>query len=522
MTAVLLIIAALAVADKPIVILNEDNSHFYGSRTANDMTIDGLNAFVDQYANTCVTHLFLNPNAMRASFDSNTRDAIWEVGDQVVPADIPFARAWVDNARLLNERGLDSYAVWIARCREKDISPWLTMRMNDVHDVNDTTNYMHSTFWRDHPEYWRVPHEQKGSWTDRALNYAMPAVRQHNVAFIAELLERYDPDGIELDWMRFGYHFRAGHERAGAEILTQFMRDARALTDAWSKKRGHSIQLGARVPADPDAAIGLGMDGVRWAKEGLIDMLVPTPFWATADFDIPVEEWKKRIGDADERVVIAPGTEVLVRAYPGGEAVLNDLESVYGFASAAWARGADALYQFNYMDPAPILGGVEAYRALLEKGLSPEFVNTQPRRYVVTYRDTVPAGVSNNAQLPADIRRAFKPGTDAPTIAGSIAFRIYVPQLDAASKAQLLVGFADKAPSSMVLVVNGKAVTEPSGVPSTPQNVAGVRSGLGFEFSAHSLRPGYNTFELMSSDKDAEGRATWAELRVEGLPTPSQ
>ena len=324
----------------PIVILNEDNSHFFGSRTANDMTVEGLNAFLDQYANTCVTHLFLNPNAMRASFDSNTRDAIWEVGDQRVPPDIPFAQQWVDNARLLHERGLDPYAVWIARCREKKISPWLTMRMNDVHDVSDTTNYMHSTFWLEHPEYWRVPYEQKGSWTDRALNYAMPAVREHNMALVAELLERYDPDGIELDWMRFGYHFAPGQERVGCEILTQFMRDARTLTQMWAEKRGHPIQLGARVPALPDAAVGLGMDGARWAREGLIDVLVPTPFWATADFDIPVEEWKRRIGDAVDRVKIAPGTEVLLRAYPGGEAITNDLASVYGFASSAWARGA--------------------------------------------------------------------------------------------------------------------------------------------------------------------------------------
>ncbi|MBM3290799.1 MAG: hypothetical protein FJY92_11670, partial [Candidatus Hydrogenedentes bacterium] len=131
-----LVLAGLsaAFADRPVVILNEDNSHFFGSRTADDMTMDGLNAFVDQYADTCVTHLFLNTNAMRASFASTTRDAIWDLGGQRVPADQPFSQAWVDNARMLHERGLDPYSVWIARCREKGVSPWLTMRMNDVHD----------------------------------------------------------------------------------------------------------------------------------------------------------------------------------------------------------------------------------------------------------------------------------------------------------------------------------------------------------------------------------------------------
>lgn len=501
MFSILVLLSAIC-ADKPIMIINEDNSHFFGSRTANDMTIDGLNAFVDQYANTAVTHLFLNPNAMTASFDSKTRDAIWELRDQRIPPDIPFAQTWVDNARLLNERGLDPYAVWIARSREKNISPWLTMRMNDIHDVDNTTNYMHSTFWLTHPEYWRVPHESKGSWTNRALNYAMPAVREHNMAFLAELLERYDPDGIELDWMRFGYHFRAGQERAGAEILTQFMRDARTVTEAWSTKRGHPIQLGARVPADPDAAVGLGMDGVRWAREGLIDLLVPTPFWATADFDIPVEEWKKRIGDATAHVKIAPGTEVLLRAYPGGEAVLNDLASVYGFASGAWARGADAIYLFNYMDPAPILGGTEAYRTLLEKGLSPEFVNTQPRRYVVTYRDTVPAGVSNNAQLPFELNRNFA------------EFRFYVPAVSNETKISMLLGFAEKAPAELSASLNGSKDAEPIRQ-EVPESVIGVKSEIQFVLPANALKPGQNVVRITPIETTATGRITWAELHAE-------
>ena len=55
---------------KNAFIINEDNSHFYSSRPAEDMTLKGLNAFVDQYAGTAVTHLFLCPNAMRASFRS--------------------------------------------------------------------------------------------------------------------------------------------------------------------------------------------------------------------------------------------------------------------------------------------------------------------------------------------------------------------------------------------------------------------------------------------------------------------
>jgi hypothetical protein len=61
------------------LVINEDDSHFFGSRSADDMSVAGLNAFVDQYADTKVTHLFLCPNAMKASYRNKVRNAIWEL-----------------------------------------------------------------------------------------------------------------------------------------------------------------------------------------------------------------------------------------------------------------------------------------------------------------------------------------------------------------------------------------------------------------------------------------------------------
>ena len=131
-------------------IINEDDSHYFSSREADKMSLEGLHAFIDQYAGTAVTHLFLCPNAQRASFRSQTREAIWDPVDGKAPSG-----RWPDNARLLNERGLDLYKIWIARCREKGISPWLTMRMNDLHEADDLHSFLHTSFWLEHPQFWR-------------------------------------------------------------------------------------------------------------------------------------------------------------------------------------------------------------------------------------------------------------------------------------------------------------------------------------------------------------------------------
>ena len=494
----------MALAAPPGLVINEDNSHFFGSRSADEMTLEGLHAFVDQYANTKVSHLFLCPNAMRVNYRSDIWDAIWDVGDQRVPEDNPFARKWVDNARLLCERDLDPYRIWIDRCRQKGISPWLSSRMNDVHDVSDPTNFMHSLFWRDHPEYWRVP-GSTGAWVDRALNFGLPEVREHHRKLIRELLERYDVDGIELDWMRFGYHFKPGEEEQGAAILTEYMREMRALTKEWSAKRGHPVKLGARVPAHPDAARGLGMDGVTWAREGLLDMLVVTPFWATSDFDIPMELWRERIGPAAAQLVLAAGQEVLLRAYPSAGAMENDIESARGFAAGAFHRGADQIYLFNYMDKAPMRGGSEGeYRALLEEGLDLGVVTTKPRRHVVTYRDTVPPGMSDNAQLPAA------------GYSGRV-FRIYIGPAPQEGAATFLAGLAagdGVGAATFDVDVNGAACSLAADH-AQPGQFPGVARAVQFLCLIPALRDGYNDVHIMQQPGQPEQQIVWAEIRID-------
>lgn len=480
-------------------IINEDDSHFFSSREPEKMTLEGLHAFIDQYAGTAVTHLFLCPNAMRASFRSQSRDAIWDP----VEGKPPTGR-WPDNARLLNERGLDLYKIWIARCREKGISPWLSMRMNDLHNADDLSNFLHSTFWREHPEFWRVPNSPGSSWANRAMNYAHPEVREHQMAFVKELLERYDPDGLELDWMRFGWHLTPGKEKEEGSILTEFVREVRQLTKIWSEKRGHPIQLGVRVPAHPDAAAGLGMDGVAWVKEGLVDLLVPCPFWSSSDFDIPVELWKERLGDSSKTVLIAPGLEYNARPWPGGQAVANTLASAYGFASSAFSRGADAIYLFNWMDSETIPISAETYRVLLERGLSADTVSKGQRRYPVCYRDTVPDGFPNGAALPVE---GLQGGS----------FRIHIGPKPASDNIWIVAGLAKRDGISNAVFraeINGVDV-KIAGDLSDRTDIGGDPArAIRFLCPNRPVRDGFNEVKIVQESGEPQ-QIVWVEIRIE-------
>jgi len=482
-----------------MLVINEDNSHFFGSRKSEAMTLAGLHAFVDQYAGSAVTHLFLCPNAMRASFRSRSRDAIWDL----VGGKRPEGK-WPQNAKRLFEAGLDPYQVWISRCREKGLSPWLSMRMNDIHGVNETDNFMHSSFWRAHPEFWRVPDGSASPLVNRAMNYAHAEVRQHQMAFVRELLQRYDPDGLELDWMRFGYHLTPGREREESTILTEFVREVRSLTTDWSKKRGHPILLGVRVPAHPDAASGLGMDAVRWAGEGLVDLVVPCPFWASSDFDIPLELWHERLGEAVERVVVAPGLEYNARPWPGGQAAANDLASARGFAASAYHRGAHSLYLFNWMDSQTRPVVETEYTLLLHDGLSRQVVRNSLRRHPVCYRDTVPPDFPNGAQLPVD------------ATAGE-TFRIHIGPKPESGEVWAVVGLAQRdgvAEARLEASLNDRALRAAENMADLQRLGGGTVRAVRFPCPLDAVKDGYNELSIAQVAGSKAQQIVWVEMRL--------
>ncbi len=483
-------------------VINEDNSHFFGTRQPEAMTLEGLHQFIDQYAGTAVTHLFLNPNAMRASFRSRTRDAIWDPVEGQEPQEL-----WPQNAKRLAESDLDPYTIWIQRCREKKISPWLSMRMNDVHSVDEPNNFMHSTFWRTHPEFWRVPHGSASPWVNRAMDYSHAPVREHHLTFVHELLERYDPDGLELDWMRFGYHLTPGTEQQPEQkdILTQFVREVRASTERWSQQRGHQILLGVRVPAHPDAAAGLGMDAVAWAQEGLVDLIIPCPFWTTSDFDIPVELWRERLGSADSRVTIAPGVEYNSRPWPGGTAVANDLAALHGFAASARARGADSLYLFNWMDSETRPVSESQYQKLLREGLSDTLLRQTPRRHLVCFRDTVPSDFPAGIQLPAE--------TEQPA-----QFSLHCGPRPADGHAWAIIGLAERDQvheAGLTASLNGQTLGPAETVTNLEAFGGSPAHVVRFACPLDALRDGYNQLTVGQPAGTPSQLIVWVEMRIE-------
>jgi len=490
--------------------LNEDCSHFFTTRARNDLTAGLVAAFVDQYANTQVGTLLFNPNCMRTSYASEVWDPIWKGYDPFGPDDQPLlkstpspgrelARAWIHTAWELDQKEIDVYSWWINRCRLWGISPWISMRMNDVHNLSDPSSYIHSDFWRQNPRL-RLP-------TSGGLDYGQSEVREYNMLLVRELAARYDFDGLELDWMRSPAYFQPGCEAAGSLFLSEFVGEVRSLLNHWQSARRHPIRLGVRVPSRPETAQGLGLDAVTWVTTGLVDQLVVTPRWATVEFDMPIAAWRRLLEGAD--VTLVAGLELLLRPFPDSPFIqTNTLKTVRGAAASLLDLGADAIYLFNYMDSQTCISDSQNYRALLREVGSLDTLAAKARRHILTYTDSWAPSETPTYSLPVACQQGawaeFRLPTGPRPVAGSVTVRLDVTGASEAQVSNWQVRVNDDACSFL-----GRANVGP---PCPPRPM--------FEFSvpACSVIRGYNRIAVLPNDLSPGQRANieWVEFELFG------
>lgn len=398
------------------IAFNDDWTHFFCHHGPDEMNEAGLRAFVRQYEGTQLTDFFLNPNGMRTVYRSNVRESIFTGFDPENPADPRFfyadkdPAAWTFNEGnlveyathtwMLDQAGIDPYAVWIDELRRMGVNPWISMRMNDVHDAYDESSFLHDAFWREHPQFRRAEYRYAGDWSDRTLDYGRPQVRAYQLALVQELIARYDMHGLELDWMRTPPHFRPGYDETGIGVLNAFMREVRTMLDGWEAARGHAIRLSVRVPFSPEAALGLGMDAAAWARNRWVDWITLSPYFSATPQDMPIRLWRQLLEGTG--VTLAACTDIPVAAYPGAKPRRQSSATARGFAAMALGEGADKVYLFNHYDNAfTIIDLDRHYRSMLCEVGAIDTLRSKARRHVVTYADIAGVGMARPAILPA-------------------------------------------------------------------------------------------------------------------------
>jgi hypothetical protein len=424
-----------------IIYFNEDNEHFYAGHPSSDMSEDGVRRLVDTYAETgTIKGLLFCVNLQRALYDSD----VWERF-----SDIKDDGPYVQNLRLLSRRGVDQFAIWLERSKQLGIENWLTMRMNDSHGLKEADQEMvdcshykwPSQKWRNGRHLRRAPYRSERSW-EGSYNYGLPEIREHHLALIKELFERYDMFGLELDWMRWGMMFAPGFEREGQRVLTEFVGRVRELADAAETRYGHPIKLAHRVPSHPESCLNYGFNVIEWGERGWVDMLTVSSFLGGNEFDPQIALWRKLL---PKDTLLNAYVSTFGATYPGNTVISDDF--LRGAAAGALSCGADSLYLFNecYREPK----NTHVLNELMRDIADPERLVRAPRRLTTGYTQAILAGESNRNTLPVPlIQKAI--GYDMGRMEATITCRLNAGRIAPGTTCTLTLGFcADTDPEQM-------------------------------------------------------------------------
>ena len=265
------------------------------------------------------------------------------------------------------EAGYDVVQIMLDQTHRDGMTFMAGLRMNDRHgishtpQVHDGVSYV-ARMWQEKVE-WRLEGVPGG------FDYSKKPVREAMLAFIEEVLKRYDVDGVEFDYLRFILIFPKGTEQENAPLLTDFHQRTRELLDKASAKRGRRLLLGVRVPNTLAECRTYGYDVKAWIDQNVVDYIVPSQF-GYMEVNRPVEPFRE----------LTEGTEV--RVYPSlnlwagpcrfltVESGLWRPEHYRAAARNFYAFGADGIATYNYLPSKPQYA---AFSVVLERlsALSP-------------------------------------------------------------------------------------------------------------------------------------------------------
>ena len=243
--------------------------------------------------------------------DGYTRGDRAYVRPHFPPLDDTFSQEQLDQAinrqvamldRLLDlaEAGVDWIARQAARCRERGISPWVSLRMNDGHGANSWEGSYFNAPPQKEPRYrlsgTRLDPRRGVDPCGQLTNYEHPEVRDFYLRLVRELIEDYDFDGIELDWMREPLCCEPPASQEAIDAMTAWQSEIRGIARQRAARRGAPFFVGLRIPGRLSVLRTVGIDVAEMARQDLIDFIGPTNIWQTT-WDVPYDRMRAELGD---------------------------------------------------------------------------------------------------------------------------------------------------------------------------------------------------------------------------------
>jgi hypothetical protein len=239
----------------------------------------------------------------------------------------------------LLDQKLDPLEMVIRGARERKLDAFFSFRLNDIHDHWVECSDFLPKFKQENP-HWLNPKEWFPDFHGKteittALNYSEQEVRDFRIRILREVIERYDFDGVELDFMRSQFYFHWDKGLNSAYIMTDFVREVREMLDEIAAIRGKSIELAVRVCTTVIGSKLAGFDFESWAKQGLIDIVIA----GTGGMNIDTKAYKE--------ILEGTGVSFYPCLYGDYERVSSSDEVMRGISEVLLSHKPDGIYAFN-------------------------------------------------------------------------------------------------------------------------------------------------------------------------------
>lgn len=281
--------------------------------------------------------------------------------------------------------GVDIVQKLVEESHRRNLEAFWEHRLNGADREVDVTTPARHPLKEQHPD-WLL----EGSWWKPGLwNFAVPEVRQYKLAVLREVAERYDFDGISLDFGRHPPFLPVGRQWEQRDALTDFVRQVRLMLQEVAARRNRPCLLAVRVA---DTVPGCHFDGIdieTWVGQNLIDQIVI----GTRSIQVDLAGFRKIT--AGSHVRLYPCLDQ--HHSPDGYHAVAAPEFLRGVAANWWSQGADGIATFNFWnelpDAARALGttgplrGAESVHALAYRELGdPRILEPLDKWFVVARR----------------------------------------------------------------------------------------------------------------------------------------
>ncbi len=269
-------------------------------------------------------------------------------------------RRQADHIISLRNAGTDSLTLTSMFCRRHNIEYFWSLRMNDIHDALPGEIWRQGRWKHEHRDYllgkpqdWDVypAHDPRKWWT--AMNFAETSVRDYLYSVIEEVCERYDVDGIELDWWRSPLFFRPTLtmkpvEQTHIDMMNGFVRRIRTMTERVAQERSRPLLVAVRLPMSVERSLAIGLDVETWLEDDLVDILTGGCGYAPRAMAPSIRQlvnFARPYGVPVFACISSSG----IRGDSGTERPDDRTIDLWrGAAMNIWQAGASGVYTFNY------------------------------------------------------------------------------------------------------------------------------------------------------------------------------